>query len=153
MRCPVCSYHDTLVRDSRPSEDGATVRRRRHCPNCNNKFMTFERLGGRAINVIKRNGDVRLFDGNKIIRSIELAARKRPVSHERMEEALGSIVRKLENSGELEVTSKKIGKMVMEELLHIDQVTYVRYASVYEEFKEIEDFSKIIEHFKVGLNE
>ncbi len=149
MRCPFCNHADTLVHDSRPSEDRATVKRRRNCPKCKGRFMTLERIGTRSIKVVKHNGNVRLFDGNKIIRSMELAARKRPITYERLEEALGSIILKLEQSGDVEVSTKKIGQMVMAELSKIDPIAYIRYASVYKNFKEVDDFGKFIEHFKV----
>lgn len=144
MRCPFCGHHDTQVKDSRPSEDGGTIRRRRFCPECDSRFTTFERIQLRELIVVKRNGEKRMFDRDKIARSMSLALRKRPVDAEALEQAVNGIVKTLETSGETEIESEKIGESVMEALRKLDQVAYIRYASVYKDFEEAADFNTIV---------
>lgn len=140
MRCPFCSHPDTQVKDSRPSEDGLTIRRRRHCPECGSRFTTFERVQLRELTVVKHNGEKRPFDRDKIMRSISIAIRKRPVTQEQAEQLVSQIAKKLESMGENEVPSSLIGEMVMEGLKHLDKVAYIRFASVYRNFREAKDF-------------
>jgi transcriptional repressor NrdR len=144
MRCPFCGHHDTQVKDSRPSEDGGTIRRRRFCPECDSRFTTFERIQLRELIVVKRNGEKRMFDRDKIARSMSLALRKRHVDAEALEQAVNGIVKTLETSGETEIESEKIGESVMEALRKLDQVAYIRYASVYKDFEEAADFNTIV---------
>lgn len=149
MRCPFCGHLDTQVKDSRPSEDGATIRRRRSCPECDSRFTTFERVQLRELVVVKRNGEKRLFDREKIIRSLGVALRKRPVSEEDVEKMVNGIVQSLEKSGETEVPSERIGHLVMEGLLALDKVAYIRFASVYKDFREAQDFEEFVNALKV----
>lgn len=149
MHCPFCSNQDTQVKDSRPSEDGTTIRRRRFCPACNSRFTTFERVQLRELSVIKSNGDRRVFDRDKIARSLSIALRKRPVDQELVEQTINRIVQKLESQGESEVTSAQIGELVMEELISLDKVAYIRYASVYRNFREAKDFEDFVEKLVV----
>lgn len=142
MKCPFCSHADTQVKDSRPSEDGLTIRRRRFCPGCNSRFTTFERVQLRELTVMKKNGERRVFDRDKLIRAINIAIRKRPVGGEEVERLVSSIVQRLESSGESEVPSAQIGEMVMEGLKDLDPVAYIRFASVYRNFREARDFEK-----------
>lgn len=143
MRCPFCSHHDTQVKDSRPSEDGSTIRRRRFCPNCNSRFTTFERVQLRELTVVKHSGERRLFDRDKIARSMAIALRKRPVEPDAVEHAVNRIVQRLEGEGESEVASTYIGQLVMEELKALDAVAYIRFASVYKDFTEAKDFEQL----------
>jgi transcriptional repressor NrdR len=143
MRCPFCSHHDTQVKDSRPSEDGSTIRRRRSCPQCNSRFTTFERVQLRELTVIKTSGEKRVFDRDKIARSMAIALRKRPVTEETVEIAINRIVQRLESEGESEITSQHIGELVMETLKALDAVAYLRYASVYKDFTEAKDFEQL----------
>lgn len=145
MRCPFCEHADTQVKDSRPSEDGSTIRRRRFCPACNSRFTTFERVQLRELTVVKSNGERRPFDRDKIARSLTIALRKRPVEAEAVEKTVNRIVQKLESQGESEVATSQIGGMVMEELIAIDKVAYIRYASVYRNFREAKDFEDFVE--------
>lgn len=145
MRCPFCGHDDTQVKDSRPSEDNSSIRRRRLCPGCNARFTTFERVQLRELTVVKSNGQREPFDREKLLRSMRIALRKRPVDADRVDRIVNSIVRQLESSGENEIPSKQIGEMVMARLLDIDQVAYVRYASVYRDFREASDFHEIVE--------
>lgn len=145
MRCPFCSNQDTQVKDSRPSEDGSTIRRRRYCPSCNSRFTTFERVQLRELTVIKSNGERRIFDRDKIARSLNIALRKRQIEPETIEQTINKIVQRLESQGESEVTSTQIGEMVMEELIALDKVAYIRYASVYRNFREAKDFEDFVE--------
>ena len=145
MRCPNCGSLDTQVKDSRPTEDSSVIRRRRVCLSCNFRFTTFERVQLRELVVIKRNGRRVPFDRDKLLRSVQIALRKRPVDPERIEQAVSRIVRELESQGESEITSETIGEMVMEALANLDPVAYVRYASVYRDFKETSDFADFIE--------
>lgn len=143
MRCPFCGNSDTQVKDSRPSEDGLTIRRRRFCASCNSRFTTFERVQLRELTVLKKNGERRTFDRDKITRSISLALRKRPVEPERVEQVINTIVHKLESLGESEIPSSLIGEMVMDALRDLDKVAYIRFASVYRNFAEAKDFQEI----------
>lgn len=145
MRCPFCGHSDTQVKDSRPSEDGLTIRRRRFCPECNSRFTTFERVHLRELTVLKKNGERRVFDREKIAKSIQMAMRKRPMDPDQVERVISNIVRELESQGESEVPSSLIGEMVMEGLKELDKVAYVRFASVYRNFTEAKDFGAFLE--------
>ncbi|MDJ0921228.1 MAG: transcriptional regulator NrdR [Henriciella sp.] len=145
MRCPFCGSENTAVKDSRPAEDNTAVRRRRGCDNCGARFTTFERVQLREITVIKRDGKRSAFERNKLVRSVSIALRKRPVTPEQIEQLVSGINRKLESSGETEVSSSDIGEMVMESLRAVDPVGYVRYASVYRDFGDPADFAQFIE--------
>jgi transcriptional repressor NrdR len=144
MRCPSCGSLDTQVKDSRPTEDSAAIRRRRVCLACNFRFTTFERVQLRELVVIKRNGRRVPFDRDKLLRSVEIALRKRPVAPERVEQMVSTIVRELEALGESEVSSETIGETVMEHLRALDDVAYVRFASVYRNFREPKDFATVL---------
>jgi transcriptional repressor NrdR len=144
MRCPYCGSLDTQVKDSRPTEDSAVIRRRRVCPACNGRFTTFERVQLRELTVLKRSGRRVPFDREKLMRSVEISLRKRPVDPERIERLISAIVRKLESMGESEIASSVIGELVMEELKQLDDVAYVRFASVYRNFREPKDFEKVL---------
>jgi transcriptional repressor NrdR len=144
MRCPNCASLDTQVKDSRPTEDSAAIRRRRVCLACNFRFTTFERVQLRELVVIKRNGRRVPFDRDKLLRSVSIALRKRPVEPERVEAMVSKIVRELESLGESEVSSETIGEMVMENLRALDDVAYVRFASVYRNFREPKDFEQAL---------
>lgn len=148
MRCPFCGNEETAVKDSRPSEDGASIRRRRHCAECDNRFTTFERVQLREMTVLKSGGRKQPFDRDKIIKSMQIALQKRPVELEVIERAASEIVRQLESQGESEITSAQIGEAVMQALVGIDTVGYVRYASVYKDFREPEDFNAFLEEIK-----
>jgi transcriptional repressor NrdR len=149
MRCPFCGHDDTQVKDSRPSDDGSTIRRRRFCASCDSRFTTFERVQLRELVVIKQHGERRPFDRDKIARSMAIALRKRPVDAEVVERAVNRIVQTLESNGENEITSAAIGQLVMEALQSLDQVAYIRYASVYRNFREAGDFEKFMEGMAV----
>ena len=140
MRCPFCSSEDTQVKDSRPAEDGAAIRRRRSCPQCNSRFTTFERVQLRDLVVLKSDGQREPFDREKLARSIRVALRKRPIDQERIERLVNGIQRKLETEAETEVPTRQIGEIVMLTLKDVDQVGYVRFASVYKNFGEARDF-------------
>ena len=144
MRCPSCGSLDTQVKDSRPTEDSAAIRRRRVCLGCNFRFTTFERVQLRELAVIKRNGRRVPFDRDKLLRSVQIALRKRPVEPERIDEAVSKIVRELESQGESEISSETIGESVMEALRGLDDVAYVRFASVYRNFREAKDFEAVL---------
>jgi len=144
MRCPNCASLDTQVKDSRPTEDSSVIRRRRVCLACNFRFTTFERVQLRELTVIKRNGRRVPFDRDKLLRSVQIALRKRPVEADRIEEAVSKIVRELESQGESEVSSEAVGEMVMETLRSLDDVAYVRFASVYRNFREAKDFETLL---------
>jgi transcriptional repressor NrdR len=144
MRCPFCQHDDTQVKDSRPTEDNAAIRRRRVCPACGARFTTFERVQLRDLIVIKKSGRRLPFDRDKLMRSIQHAIRKRPVEPERVERMVNGIVRRLESSGETEIPSSTIGELVMQGLANLDTVAYVRFASVYKNFREAKDFETII---------
>ena len=145
MRCPFCGNEDTQVKDSRPTEDNSAIRRRRQCPNCGARFTTFERVQLRELTVVKGAGGQREpFDREKLLRSMMIALRKRPVDAERVERVVNGIVRRLESSGESEIPTKLIGEMVMDALASLDQVGYVRFASVYRNFREARDFEEFV---------
>ena len=144
MRCPFCGNDDTQVKDSRPTEDNSAIRRRRFCPECGSRFTTFERVQLRDLVVVKRSGKRAPFDRDKLARSLQVALRKRPVDNERLERVVNSIVRRLESSGETEIPASQIGLMVMEALRNLDPVAYVRYASVYRNFREAKDFEEFV---------
>jgi len=144
MRCPYCQSEDTQVKDSRPAEDGVAIRRRRVCPDCGGRFTTFERVQLRDLTVMKRSGRKVPFDRDKLMRSFDIALRKRNVDPERVERAVSGIVRQLESSGESEVKADEIGLLVMETLKALDDVAYVRYASVYRNFREARDFQELL---------
>lgn len=145
MHCPFCGYEDTQVKDSRPSEDGAAIRRRRFCTSCESRFTTFERVQIRELIVIKKNGERRTFDREKLTRSINVAVRKRPVTPEQVDIAVNNIVRELEKTGEPELDTPRIGEAVMKALKTLDSVAYVRYASVYKDFSALDDFGKFVD--------
>ncbi len=144
MRCPFCGELESQVKDSRPSEDGAAIRRRRLCPACGGRFTTFERVQLRELTIVKRSGRRAPFDREKLVRSISIALRKRPVDTERVERMVSGIVRQLESLGETELASNVVGEMVMKALKALDEVAYVRYASVYRDFRETQDFARFL---------
>lgn len=144
MRCPFCGNEETQVKDSRPAEDGAVIRRRRHCGACGARFTTFERVQLRELTVVKTTGKRVAFDRDKLMRSVQVALRKRPVDPERIERMVSGIVRRLESMGETEIPSKLIGELVMEGLATLDTVAYVRFASVYKNFREAKDFEQFL---------
>ena len=144
MRCPFCGNVDTQVKDSRPSEDNSSIRRRRVCQDCGGRFTTFERVQLRELTVLKRSGRRVPFDRDKLVRSVEVALRKRSVDPERVERMVSGIVRQLESSGESEITSEQVGHLVMEGLRGLDDVAYVRFASVYRNFREAKDFETFV---------
>lgn len=150
MRCPYCASADTQVKDSRPAEDSASIRRRRVCPACGGRFTTFERVQLREIVVVKKSGRRAPFDRDKLVRSVEIALRKRPVEPERVERMISGVVRQLESLGEAEIESRRIGEMVIEGLRGLDAVAYVRFASVYRDFREARDFNAIIDELESG---
>jgi transcriptional repressor NrdR len=149
LRCPFCFHADSQVKDSRPTEDGASIRRRRQCESCGARFSTFERVQLRELTVIKKDGDRQAFDRGKLERSISIAARKRPVTNEQIERLVSSIQRQLETSGESEIDAARVGEMVMDGLQQVDSVAYIRFASVYKNFREAKDF----EHFAGSVAE
>ena len=144
MRCPFCHHDDTQVKDSRPAEENATIRRRRFCPECSSRFTTFERVQLRELSVTKNDGDKMPFDREKLLRSLMIALRKRPVEEDRIERIANGIQRRLETLGENEIPTKVIGEMVMEALSELDQVAFVRFASVYRNFREARDFEAFV---------
>ena len=144
MDCPFCRHQDTQVKDSRPCEDGAAIRRRRQCASCTARFTTFERVQLRELIVIKRNNKRSRFDRDKLERSMNIALRKRNVDPDMVQQRINRIVRGLESQGEGEIQSEQIGQLVMDELAQIDQVAYVRYASVYRNFREAKDFGNFV---------
>lgn len=144
MRCPFCGHVESQVKDSRPSEDGAAIRRRRACPECGGRFTTFERVQLRELTILKRSGRRAPFDREKLVRSVSIAIRKRPVDAERLERMVSGIVRQLESRGETEISSEVIGELVMKALKSLDEVAYVRYASVYRDFRETQDFARFL---------
>ena len=151
MRCPFCGELESQVKDSRPSEDGAAIRRRRMCPSCGGRFTTFERVQLRELTIVKRSGRRTPFDREKLMRSIAIAIRKRPVDPERVEKMVSGIVRQLESMGETEIPSHVVGELLMKALKSLDEVAYVRYASVYRDFRETQDFARFLG--EEGLNE
>jgi len=144
MKCPFCGHQDTQVKDSRPSDDGSAIRRRRSCPNCNGRVTTFERVQLRELVILKRNGRRTPFDRDKLERSLGVALRKRPVQPEQVEQMVNRIVRQLESLGETEVPSSTVGDFIMKALKGVDEVAYVRYASVYKDFRHTGDFAKFL---------
>jgi transcriptional repressor NrdR len=144
MRCPYCACEDTQVKDSRPTEENASIRRRRVCPDCGGRFTTFERVQLRDLVVVKRSGRKVVFDRDKLLKSVEVALRKRPIEPERVERMVSGIVRQLESTGEAEIPSSTIGEFVMEGLRGLDPVAYVRFASVYRDFREAADFQEVL---------
>ncbi len=144
MRCPFCIGTNTQVKDSRPTEDDAAIRRRRECPDCEARFTTFERVQLREIIVMKNNGRREPFDRNKLMRSLKLCLQKRPVDADVIERVANDIVRQLEQSGESDVTTKEIGEKAMQALSQLDPVAYVRYASVYKDFREVKDYNDFL---------
>ncbi len=144
MRCPFCGADDTQVKDSRPTEESAAIRRRRACQNCGARFTTFERVQLRELTVLKQSGKREPLDRDKLVRSMNVALRKRPVDPERLEHVINSIIRRLESSGETEVGSDRIGELVMDALASLDPVAYVRFASVYRNFREARDFEDFV---------
>jgi transcriptional repressor NrdR len=144
MRCPFCGHDDTQVKDSRPTEDNSAIRRRRFCTGCGARFTTFERVQLRELTVLKKNGHREVFDRDKLSRSIMIALRKRPVDPDRVDRVINGIVRRLESAGESEIRGEAIGELVMEALATLDQVAYVRFASVYRNFREAKDFEAFI---------
>ena len=150
MRCPYCGRDDTQVKDSRPAEEGAAIRRRRSCPGCQSRFTTFERVQLRELTVLKTDGRRVPFDREKLARSIRIALRKRPVDEDRVERIVNGIQRRLEMEAEAEVTSRQIGEIVMESLRAVDQVAYVRFASVYRNFSEAKDFRAFLGELEPG---
>ena len=149
MRCPFCFHADSQVKDSRPTEDGASIRRRRQCESCGARFSTFERVQLRELTVVKKDGDRQQFDRSKLERSISIAARKRPVTSDQIDRLVSSIQRQLETSGDSEVDAARVGEMVMDGLQQLDSVAYIRFASVYKNFREARDF----EHFAGSVTE
>ncbi len=148
MRCPFCSNQDTQVKDSRPTEDNTSIRRRRICDQCGSRFTTFERIQLRDLIVLKTNGKKEVFDRDKMFRSLSLALRKRNVDQEKIEKIVNAIVRKLENFGDTEVKTTLIGEYIMEALSHLDQIAYVRFASVYKNFREVKDFEDFLDNLE-----
>ena len=144
MRCPFCGHAESQVKDSRPSEDGAAIRRRRLCPECGGRFTTFERVQLRELTIVKRSGRRTPFDRDKLARSVAIAIRKRPVDPEQVERTISAIVRQLESMGETELPSSAVGEMVMKQLKSLDDVAYVRYASVYRDFREAGEFATFL---------
>jgi transcriptional repressor NrdR len=144
MKCPFCDFIDTQVKDSRPSEDGEIIKRRRSCHSCGGRFITLERREIPEIKIVKRSGVKRPFDSQKLLKSIMIPMRKRPVNTDVIEQIISNILKKIEKFGEGEISSTVIGQLVMNELADVDQVAYVRYASVYKEFKSVDDFGEFI---------
>ena len=152
MRCPFCGNIETQVKDSRPSEDHVSIRRRRSCPACAGRFTTYERVQLRDLVVVKKNGKRETFDRDKLDRSVRVALQKRPVDPERIDQMVTGTVRRLESLGETEVNSEKIGKIIMEALARIDNVAYVRFASVYKNFQTTDDFEEFVAELRPSLN-
>jgi transcriptional repressor NrdR len=148
MHCPFCGFEDTQVKDSRATDDGTAIRRRRECPECGGRFTTFERVQMRELFVKKSSGASRLFDRDKLVRSINIACRKRPITEDQIEQLVNKLLRELASLGDAEISTKVIGQKVMKELASMDDVAYIRYASVYSDFKDSKDFEKFIE--KIG---
>ena len=145
MKCPFCGCDDTQVKDSRNADDNTAIRRHRECPECGSRFTTFERIQLRELTVVKKNGEKTPFDRDKLARSIQIAVRKRPVTPERVEKIVNSIQRRLETSGEAEIPSTTIGQYVMDALSNLDHIAYIRFASVYKDFREVKDFEDFVE--------
>jgi transcriptional repressor NrdR len=152
MRCPYCGSLETQVKDSRPTDDASSIRRRRVCPDCGGRFTTFERVQLRELTVVKKSGRRVPFERDKLMRSIEVALRKRPVDAERVERMVNGIVRQLESQGETDIPSDRIGELVMEGLRSLDSVAYVRFASVYRNFREARDFNTLIDELSHSVD-
>ena len=148
MRCPFCSHEDSQVKDSRHTENNTAIRRRRICDQCGSRFTTFERIQLRDLIVIKSNGQKEIFDRDKMFRSLSLALRKRKVEQDKIEKIVSAIARRLENSGETEIKTNLIGEYIMEALSNLDQVAYVRFASVYKNFREVKDFEDFLDNLE-----
>lgn len=148
MRCPYCGHDDTQVRDSRQAEEGGSIRRRRSCVSCGGRFTTFERIQLRDLIVVKNNQEKEPFDREKLKRSMMIPLRKRPVKGEELDQVISAIIRQMESQPETEVATKKIGEFVMQALATLDQVAYVRYASVYKDFHEVSDFNEFVDDIK-----
>ena len=148
MRCPFCSHENSQVKDSRHSEDNTSIKRRRFCEKCGSRFTTYERIQIRDLIVIKKNSQKEIFDRDKMFRSLSLALRKRNIDQEKIEKIVNAIVRKLENSGDSEIKTSLIGEYIMEALSHLDQVAYVRFASVYKNFREVKDFEDFLDNLE-----
>ena len=148
MRCPFCGFEDTQVKDSRPSQDQSAIRRRRACSSCGSRFTTFERVQLRELTVIKRDKSRSPFDREKLMRSVSIATRKRPVKPEDIDRMVNGIVRRLETSGESDVSSTTIGELIMDALSHLDSIACVRFASVYRNFRETKDFEEFIDELQ-----
>ncbi|MBC6404454.1 MAG: transcriptional repressor NrdR [Rhodospirillales bacterium] len=144
MRCPFCGNDETQVKDSRPTEDSSAIRRRRQCSNCGARFTTFERVQLRELTVVKSTGQREPFDREKLMRSMAIALQKRPVDPDRVDRVVNGIQRRLESSGETDIPSKAIGELAMDALVHLDKVGYVRFASVYRNFREARDFEEFV---------
>ncbi len=144
MRCPFCGASETQVKDSRPTEENAAIRRRRACTSCGARFTTFERVQLRELTILKHNGKRETLDRDKLARSMNIALRKRPVDPERVDRVINGIIRRLESSGENEITTDAVGELVMDALANLDQVAYVRFASVYRNFREAQDFEDFV---------
>ncbi|WP_208437631.1 transcriptional regulator NrdR [Bartonella taylorii] len=153
MRCPYCQYEDTQVKDSRPAEEGAVIRRRRVCSICGGRFTTFERVQLRELLVCKKSGRCELFDRDKLMRSVDVAVRKRNIDPDYIERAISGIVRQLESLGEPEISSEKIGLLVMEALKSIDDIAYIRFASVYRDFRNASDFHDVIDELSKSITD
>jgi transcriptional repressor NrdR len=153
MRCPYCGSLETQVKDSRPAHDASAIRRRRSCPDCGGRFTTFERVQLRELVVLKKSGKRVPFDREKLMASLEIALRKRPVDPDRVERMVNGIVRQLESQGDSEIPSERIGELVMEGLRALDSVAYVRFASVYRNFREARDFNTLIDELANGAAE
>lgn len=145
MKCPFCNSEDTVVKDSRNADDNTSIRRRRECPECGSRFTTFERVQLRELTVVKKNGEKTLFDRDKLYRSVELAVSKRPISPERVDKLVNYIQRRFESSGESEISTTDIGEAVMDALSRLDYIAYIRFASVYKDFKKVSDFEDFVE--------
>ena len=145
MKCPFCGKEGTAVKDSRTTDDNSAIRRRRECVDCGSRFTTFERVQLRELIVVKKNGEKTPFDRDKLYRSVEIAVRKRPISSERVDKLVNYIQRSFESSGESEISTEAIGEAVMDSLSRLDHIAYIRFASVYKDFKEIEDFEHFVE--------
>lgn len=144
MRCPFCGNEETQVKDSRTCDDSKAIRRRRYCPNCDSRFTTYERVVFKEVTVVKKDGERKLFDRDKLESSIRKALRKRPVTEEQIESIVNGIVKRIESSGATEIPSQRIGEMVMDALEKVDKVAFIRFASVYKNFDKAEDFNEFV---------
>lgn len=144
MKCPFCGFEDTIVKDSRNTDDNSAIRRRRECPDCGSRFTTFERVQLRELIVVKKNGEKTIFDPDKLHKSLTIAVSKRPISPEKVDKIVNSIQRKLEASGEAEISTRTIGELALEALSSVDTIACIRFASVYKDFKEISDLENFV---------